>query len=58
MFRLDQFVMTWSQKWIWAELTLTCHFSLYLLCSEMHEPHVFLPQVLSLDELILVNEVR
>ena len=24
----------------------------------MHEPHVFLPQVLSLDELIPVNEVR
>ena len=36
---------------------LTCHFSLDLLCSEMHEPHVFSPQVLSLDELIPVNEV-
>ena len=37
---------------------LTCHFPLDVLCSEMHEPHVFLPQVLSLDELIPVNEVR
>ena len=29
-----------------------------LLCSEMHQPHVFVPQVLSLDVLIPVNEVR
>ena len=36
----------------------TCHFSLDVLGSEMHQPHVFLPQVLSLDVLIPVNEVR
>ena len=39
-------------------VALTCHFSLDVLCSEMHQPHVFLPQVLSLDVLIPVNEVR
>ena len=35
-----------------------CHFSLDVLWSEMHQPHVFLPQVLSLDVLIPVSEVR
>ena len=38
-------------------VALTCHFSLDVLRSEMHQPHVFLPQVLSLDLLIPVNEV-
>ena len=33
-------------------------FLLDVLCSEVHQPHVFLPQVLSLDVLIPVNEVR
>ena len=37
---------------------LTCHFSSDVLCSEMHQPRVFLPQVLSVDVLILVNEVK
>ena len=41
-----------------GRVALTCHFSLDVLCSEMHQPHVFLPQVLSLDVLIPVNEVR
>ena len=41
-----------------GRVALTCHFSSDVLCSEMHQPHVFLPQVLSLDVLILVNEVR
>ena len=41
-----------------GSVALTCHFSSDVLCSEMHQPHVFLPQVLSLDVLILVNEVR
>ena len=41
-----------------GRVALTCHFSLDVLCSEMHQPHVFLPQVLSLDALIPVNEVR
>ena len=41
-----------------GRVALTCHFSLDVLCSEMHQPHVFLPQVLSLDLLIPVNEVR
>ena len=41
-----------------GRVALTCHFSLDVLCSEMHQPHVFLPQVLSLDTLIPVNEVR
>ena len=41
-----------------GRVALTCHFSLHVLCSEMHQPHVFLPQVLSLDVLIPVNEVR
>ena len=41
-----------------GRVALTCHFSLDELCSEMHQPHVFLPQVLSLDVLIPVNEVR
>ena len=39
-----------------GRVALTCHFSLDLLWSEMHEPHVFLPQVLSLDELIPASE--
>ena len=33
-----------------GRVALTCHFSLDLLCSEMHQPHVFLLQVLSLDD--------
>ena len=41
-----------------GRVALTCHFSLDVLCSEMHQPHVFLPQVLSLNVLIPVNEVR
>ena len=41
-----------------GRVALTCHFSLGVLCSEMHQPHVFLPHVLSLDVLIPVNEVR
>ena len=41
-----------------GRVALTCHFSLDVLCSEMHQPHVFLLQVLSLDVLIPVNEVR
>ena len=41
-----------------GRVALTCHFSLDVLCSEKHQPHVFLPQVLSLDVLIPVNEVR
>ena len=41
-----------------GRVALTCHFSSDVLCSEMHQPHVFLPQVLSLDVLIPVNEVR
>ena len=41
-----------------SRVALTCHFSLDVLCMEMHQPHVFLPQVLSLDALIPVNEVR
>ena len=41
-----------------GRVALTCHFSLDVLCSEMHQPHVFFPQVLSLDVLIPVNEVR
>ena len=41
-----------------GRVALTCHFSLDVLCSEMHQPHVFLHQVLSLDVLIPVNEVR
>ena len=41
-----------------GRVALTYHFSLDVLCSEMHQPHVFLPQVLSLDVLIPVNEVR
>ena len=40
-----------------GRVALTCHFSLDVLCSEMHQPHVFLPQVLSLDLLIPANEV-
>ena len=40
-----------------GRVALTCHFSLDVLCSEMHQPHVFL-QVLSLEVLIPVNEVR
>ena len=41
-----------------GRVALTCHCSLDVLWSEMHQPHVFLPQVLSLDVLIPVNEVR
>ena len=41
-----------------GRVALTCHFSLDVLCLEMHQPHVLLPQVLSLDVLIPVNEVR
>ena len=41
-----------------GRVALTCHFSSDVLCSEMHQPHVFLPQVLRLDVLIPVNEVR
>ena len=40
-----------------GRVVLTCHFSSDVHCSEMHQPHVFLPQVLSLDLLIPVNEV-
>ena len=29
-----------------GRVALTCHFSLDVLCSEVHQPHVFLPQVL------------
>ena len=41
-----------------GRVALTCHFSLDVLCLDLHQPHVFLPQVLSLDVLIPVNEVR
>ena len=57
MLLLDQCWMTWAQKWDVGRVALTCHFSLDVLCSEMHQPHVFLPQVLSLDALIPVNGV-
>ena len=40
-----------------GRVALTCHFSLDVLCMEMHQPHVFLPQVLCLDLLIPANEV-
>ena len=40
-----------------GRLALTCHFSLDVLCMEMHQPHDFLPQVLCLDLLIPANEV-
>ena len=32
-----------------GRVALTCHFSFDMLCSEMQQPQVFLPQVLSLD---------
>ena len=32
-----------------GRLAMTCHFSLDVLCMEMHQPHDFLPQVLCLD---------
>ena len=50
-----------SWQWPWVDMgrvALTCHISLDVLCSEMHQPHDFLPQVLCLDTLIPVNEVR
>ena len=40
-----------------GRLAMTCHFSLDVLCMEMHQPHNFLPQVLCLDLLIPANEV-
>ena len=40
-----------------GRLAMTCHFSLDVLCMEMHQPHDFLPQVLCLDWLIPANEV-
>ena len=40
-----------------GRLAMTCHFSLDVLCMEMHQPHDFLPQVLCLDLLIPANEV-
>ena len=40
-----------------GRLAMTCHFSLDVLCMEMHQPHDFLPQVLCVDLLIPANEV-